>query len=146
MVKIKKFHLLILAFIIIGLIVLTLALFLSQEKVNIEIAEFRNITNQTVLQELFKSVGLDYYPLYLESYVVDYGVGNKTNWYRTYIIIYAFNDSNKAKNFLDFANNYAKNRIQSGNLSIHLLKNKVMIVNFYESKYINYVVEKFKNE
>jgi len=124
-------------------VILFLFFLTPKQKVKIEIAEFRNITNQTALQDLFKKFNLDFYPLYLESYVVDYGIGNKTNWNRAYISIFAFDDSNKAKNFLNFVENYRTNA--AGNFSTFLLKNKVMVINFYENKNINYVIEYFKN-
>jgi len=151
MIKIKmlrKIHLLLIfVFILAILSVLIFLLFFRQERISIEIVEFSNTTNQTFLQDLFKSFNLDFYPLYIEGYVVDYGIGsNKTTWKRAYISIFVFDDSNKTKNFLDFTNNYTKNQVYSGNLSVFLLKNnKIMTVNFYENKYINYVIEYFKN-
>ena len=150
MVKVDKMgkpNILILFFTLFGLSVLIflLFLFLGREKINIEIVEFKNITNQTLLEELFRSYNLDFYPLYAESYTIEYGIGNnKTKWYRAYINIFAFDDSNKTNNFFEFSKNYRKG---TGNFSIFLLKNnRVMIINFYEERYINYVIEKFKIE
>jgi len=142
----KPYLLLLSIFTLLGLGLLILLLFFGKERINIEIVEFRNITNQTFLQELFKSFNLEFYPLYAESYVVGYGIGNnKTNWNRAYISIFAFNDSNKANKFFNFAKNYRTNA--TGKFSSILLKNnKVMIVSFYENEYINYVTEKFKDE
>jgi len=149
MIKVERLgkpYLLLLIFTLLGSGLLILLLFFGKERINIKIVECKNITNQTFLQELFKKFNLDFYPLYAESYVVDYGIGNnKTNWNRAYIIIYAFNDSNKANEFLNFAENYRTNA--TGNFSIFSLKNnKVMIVSFYENESIKYVIKYFQNE
>jgi len=144
--KLKRFYLLIIFFAFISItIALSFFIFFRKEEMKIEIVDFRNATNQAALQDLFKKFNLDFYPLYLESYVVDYGIGNKTNWKRAYISIYVFDDPNKAKNFLNYVEISRSNA--TGNFSIFLLKdNKVMIVNFYENKNINYVIEYFKNK
>jgi len=155
MVKVDKMgkpNILILFFTLFGLSVLIflLFLFLGKEKINIEIVEFKNITNQTLLEELFRSYNLDFYPLYAESYMIYYGIGNnKTNWKMAYIVIYVFNDSNESDRFLNFLENYKSN---TSNIFVTQLKNnRIMIINFYENIHVNnnyvieHIVEKFKN-
>jgi len=148
--KIGKPSLLILIFALFALSILVFLLFLGREKINVEIVEFRNITNQTLLEELFRSYNLDFYPFYAESYMIYYGIGNnKTNWKMAYIVIYVFEDSNKSGRFLNFLENYKTNA--STFFVTQLKNNEIMIINFYENIHVNnnyvieHIVEKFKN-